>query len=317
MKNSRIFKKLSDQDIQRLQQMLTSEQSSRQVAREFRISKSSVNNLRKILRETKQTYTGPKILLLDIETTPEISFTWGRWKQFISQEQIIEHPYVLTWAVRWLHTGETVSRKLSDYPTFNTDLRDDSLLIGELWSLMMEADFIVAHNGDKFDIPWILSRAIKHGLPPLNPTKFIDTLKFAKRYLRLPSNSLKSICAYYGLRPKLDNAGFPLWRACMDGDTQAFLDMETYNVGDLDSLEDVYLLFRPHMKSHPNAALYFPDAVHRCSRCGSSDMHEEETVFHTSISSFGTVRCASCGAVHRTRINKRSKEQMSTTLVGV
>ncbi len=320
MLNSSISKKLSDQDVQQLQQLLTSKLSSRKVAKALGwISKSTVNNLRSKLRDQpkEKESQGPRIMLLDIETTPEISFTWGRWKQYISQEQIIDHPYVLTWAIRWLDTGETVSRKLPDYPIFKKDVKDDYLLICELWDLMMKADFIVAHNGDKFDIPWILSRAIKYGLPPLNPTKFIDTLKFSKRYLRLPSNALKSICAYYGLRPKLDNAGFPLWRACMDGDTQAFLDMETYNVGDLDSLEDVYLLFRPYMKSHPNAALYFPDSVVRCTHCGSSDVHEEETKYHTGVSSFGTVRCGSCGAIHRTRKNVRTKEQLANTIVGI
>lgn len=324
MTNSRTFKKLSDHDAQQLQQLLRSKLSSRKIVKllKYTVSKSTINNLRKAMElssENKEIKAkGPRILLLDIETTPEISFTWGRWKQYISQEQIIEHPYILTWAVRWLDTGETVSRKLTDYPdSFSLDIKDDYLLVSELWDLMMEADFIVAHNGDKFDIPWVLSRAIKFGLPPLNPTKFIDTLKFAKKYLRLPSNALKSICAYYDLRPKLDNAGFPLWRACMDGDPQAFLDMETYNVGDLDSLEDVYLLFRPYMKSHPNAALYFPDSLVRCTHCGSSDVHEEETKYHTGISSFGTVRCGSCGAVHRTRKNVRTKEQLTSTLVAV
>lgn len=320
MTDSRVFKKLSEEDAQMLQALLTSKLSSRKVVKKLKnlVSKSTVNNLRKLLREEGEVKSkGPRIMLLDIETTPEISFTWGRWKQFISQEQIIEHPYVLTWAIRWLDTGETISRKLTDYPSFQRNNKDDAMLIFELWDLMMEADFVVAHNGDKFDIPWILSRAIKFGLPPLNPTKFIDTLKFAKKHLRLPSNSLKSIAAYYDLRPKLDNAGFPLWRSCMEGDAQAFLDMETYNVGDLDTLEDVYLLFRPYMRNHPNAALYFQDDYARCSRCGSTNLHEEETHYHTSISSFGTVRCGDCGAVHRTRKNVRTKEQMANTLVAV
>lgn len=290
--------------------------SSRKLSRllDRRVSKSTINYLRGQGAEIpEEKVAGAKILLLDIETTPEISFTWGRWKQYVSQEQIIQHPYILTYAVRWMHTGETISKKTIDFGQHDCD----RALVTDLWNILMEADIVVAHNGDKFDIPWILARAIKYGLPPLNPTKFVDTLKYAKRNLRLPSNSLDSITKYYNLRPKLGNAGFPLWRACMDGDTQAFLDMETYNRGDLDALEDVYLLFRPYMRNHPNVALYFPDSYHRCGRCGSSDVHEEETLYHTSISSFGTVRCGSCGAVHRTRKNVRTSEQMATTMVNV
>lgn len=314
------LKKLSDQENQQLLELIRTAISSRDVSRRMnnRVSKSTVNNLRKLLSIVgNPTKVGPRILLLDIETTPEVSFTWGRWKQFISQEQVIEHPYILTWAVRWLDTGETISRKLVDYPNFVLDKRDDSALTAELWDILLEADIVVAHNGDKFDIPWVYARGIKHGLPPINPTKFVDTLKVAKALVRLPSYSLDAITKYYNLRPKLGNSGFSLWRACMAGSVDAFLDMEKYNVGDLDALEDVYLLFRPYMKGHPNVQLYYPDDIARCTRCGSSDLIDEEAVYHTSISSFGTVRCRSCGSVHRTRSNKRTKQQMSNTLIGV
>ena len=314
------LKKLNAQELQELTTLLTSSLSSRAVSRRLgsRVSKSTVNNLRKALQSQTEPRSGPRILLLDIETTPEISFNWGRWKQYISQEQVIEHPYILTFAVRWLDTGETISRKLTDYPTlFSRDLRDDSGLVRDLWQLLEQADIVVAHNGDKFDIPWVQARAIKYGLPPLNSKKFVDTLKVAKKLIRIPSNSLDSITKYYGLRPKLGNAGFPLWRSCMQGNTQAFLDMETYNRGDLDALEDVYLLFRPYMRNHPSVQLYYPDDIARCTRCGSHDLHEQQEMYHTGISSFGTVRCNSCGAVHRTRKNQRTTDQMSNTLVGV
>lgn len=314
------LKKLNAQELQQLTTLLSSNLSSRDVSRQLgsRVSKSTINNLRKVLRANTAPPSGPRIMLLDIETTPEISFNWGRWKQYISQEQVIEHPYILTWAVRWLDTGETISRKLTDYnESFLENIKDDRALVRDLWSLLEQADIVVAHNGDKFDIPWVRARAIKYGLKPLNSKKFVDTLKVAKSLVRLPSNSLDSITKYYNLRPKLGNAGFPLWRACMRGDPQAFLDMETYNRGDLDALEDVYLLFRPHMRNHPSVQLYCPDAITRCTRCGSDDVQTEDTVYHTSISSFGTVRCRSCGAVHRTRKNTRSSDQMATTLVGI
>lgn len=316
------LKKLSAEDFQLLTSLISTELSSREVSRRLRyqVSKTTINNLRYILKQKVASPTsgaGPRVLLLDIETTPEISFTWGRWKQHISQVQVIEHPYILTWACRWMDTGETVSRKLTDYPGFAAGQKCDRALTTELWQLLQEADIVVAHNGDKFDIPWVQARAIKYGLPPLNPTKFVDTLKVAKSLIRVPSYSLDSLTQYYDLRPKLGNAGFSLWRSCMEGSTQAFLDMETYNRGDLDALEDLYLLFRPYMKAHPNAALYFSDAVSRCSRCGSVDVHEQEALYHTSLSSFGTVRCAACGAVHRTRKNVRTKEQLSCTILGV
>lgn len=312
------LKNLSAHDSQMLTTLLRTSMSSRDVSRRMRglVSKSTVNTLRRLLPK-EETAQGPRILLLDIETTPEISFTWGRWKQYISQEQVIEQPYILTWAVRWLDTGETISRKLTDYLLFRENIKSDAALVQDLWSELQKADIVVAHNGDKFDMPWVQARAIKYGLPPLPPKKFVDTLKVAKRLIRIPSNSLDSITKYYGLRPKLGNAGFPLWRACMEGSTQAFLDMETYNRGDLDALEDVYLLFRPYMKGHPNVQLYYPDVLHRCTKCGSVDIQPEQEKYCTGISVFDTVRCGSCGAVHRTRKNVRTTEQLQATLVGV
>lgn len=322
-KKQKLSSKLTDKQVQELIRLSCS-LSSRAVSKALNniVTKSTVNNVLRRYRATEQSTTstqvvGPKVLLLDIETTPEISYTWGRWKQFISQGQVIEHPYVLTWAARWLGSDVTMSRKLTDYPSWANSTRDDKDLVTDLWALMDEADYIVAHNGDKFDIPWITSRAIFHGLPPISPTKYIDTLKAAKKLIRVPSYSLEALCVYYGLTPKQDNEGFSLWRRCIEGDADAFVDMETYNVGDIDSLQDLYLRLRPYMKEHPNGALYYPDSERRCGRCGSTGMELIEAQAHTSISTFDVYRCTGCGTHHRARKNKRTKDQMETTMMAV
>jgi len=165
-KQSKLSVKLTPQQIQQCID-LSSSLSSRKIAAALShvVTKSTVNNVLRRYREQPvpaPKAVGPKVLLLDIETTPEISYTWGRWKQFISQGQVIEHPYVLTWAARWLGSDVTMSKKLTDYPGWSVSTRDDKDLVTDLWALMDEADYIVAHNGDKFDIPWNTSRAIFH-----------------------------------------------------------------------------------------------------------------------------------------------------------
>ena len=74
-----------------------------------------------------------------------------------------------------------------------------------------KADEIIAHNGDRFDIKWIRTRAVYHGLQMKHTYNSIDTLKVAKKYLNLPSNKLAEICSYYGLEAKRDAGGINRW----------------------------------------------------------------------------------------------------------
>ena len=45
---------------------------------------------------------GAKILLLDIETSPNMVYAWGLFKQNLSIDHIIEAGSTLCWAARWL-----------------------------------------------------------------------------------------------------------------------------------------------------------------------------------------------------------------------
>ena len=43
----------------------------------------------------------PRILLIDIETAPLLSYTWGTWDQNIGLNQIEQDTYILSWAAKW------------------------------------------------------------------------------------------------------------------------------------------------------------------------------------------------------------------------
>ena len=52
-------------------------------------------------------YNGaPRILFFDIETTPMISYTWGRWNQNVSLDQTIQESYMLCWSASWLSDND-------------------------------------------------------------------------------------------------------------------------------------------------------------------------------------------------------------------
>ena len=44
-----------------------------------------------------------KILLLDIETSPNTAHVWGLWQQNVSINQLMESSYVLCYAAKWLN----------------------------------------------------------------------------------------------------------------------------------------------------------------------------------------------------------------------
>lgn len=262
---------------------------------------------------------GPVIKIVDVETAPEIAYSFRRFKAFISPEQVIKRGYLLSYSVADLHTAEVVGRNLSNYPLFDIDFTDDWELCQELWQVLDEADIIIAHNGYKFDRAYINQRFAYHGMQPPSHYVVIDTLKAAKKQFALPSNALKEMCLYFETESfKLDNEGFPLWKACCEGDRSAFERMQTYNDGDVVSLRDLYIKILPWIPQHPNVSAYYEDEVPRCPRCGSVHVAiEAGKKYNTAISTFNVIRCSDCGGLSRDRVNTRSKEKMRNTVIGI
>jgi hypothetical protein len=93
-------------------------------------------------------------------------------------------------------------------------------------------------------------------------------------------------------------------------------DMVTYCEQDVDLLYDVYLRTRQlgRAGSDFNAALYFDDDLVRCRVCGSSDVEYTGRTTETSLNVFDEVRCNDCGAVHRHRKSKTTKEKRNSLL---
>lgn len=247
---------------------------------------------------------GPKILLIDIETTPELGYIWGRFKQFIAPVQVKQRSFMLTWSAKWLGDDEVLAdaipsyRKLGEYKE-----EDDFEVVVSAWNLLDRADVVVAHNGIRFDFPYLNSRFAYHGLGMPSPFKVVDTCKIAKKYFRFPANSLKELGLYLGIpTPKLDT-DFQLWVDCMEGKKEAWEYMVEYNVYDVKLLEEIYLRLRPYDKSHPNLALYYEDDELRDPATGSTDIKEIGYAY-SSQSKFPAYRSAEG---HVFRSSKRVK----------
>jgi DNA polymerase elongation subunit (family B) len=247
----------------------------------------------------------PKILLLDIETSPNLSLVWGHYEQDVLSVEKYWH--ILSWSAKWLG-GKQTTKCLADYKTYRKDKDNDYELVKELHELMGDADMIIAHNGNDFDFKKVNTRAIVHGLSPIPPYKKIDTLKTARRLFAFDSNKLDDLGDFLQLGRKEQTGGFKLWQDCMAGDKVAWNKMKRYNAQDVRLLEKVYLALRPWDNQHPNIGNYLGEAV--CPKCGSSDIQFRGWAMN-STTKYRRFQCQACGGWGRT--TTREKQNITLT----
>jgi len=255
-----------------------------------------------------------RILLLDIETAPIIASVWSLWKQNINPVQVESDWFCLTWSAKWLFDTKISSDKLTPE---EVDNEDDGRIMKEIWELVNEADIVITHNGDRFDIPRLNTRFLTHQFPPPSPYQSIDTLKAVKRSFAFSSNKLDYINEKLHLNGKMAHQGFELWRSCLKGDTAALRKMEEYNRNDVSILEELYLEIRPWIKGHPNVGIYLDTSESVCPICGSDKITKGEHRYYTSVSVFETFRCDECTAVGRFRSTIVSLEKRKKLTVGL
>ena len=215
---------------------------------------------------------------------------------------------MLTWSAKFLGSDITYSEKLTGKEAVE---EDDSRIVKKLWNLLNDADMVVAHNGDAFDLPKIRSRFAIHGLPPTTFYHQIDTKKIAAKEFGFASNKLDALAKSFGIGSKI-HTEFELWSECMKGNDTALEEMRVYNVYDVEILEKVYLKLRPYIKNHPNVTFYSTSNAMRCPSCGGKHLYKE-SFYHTHASVYQTYRCQDCGALSRDRKSIR-KDIKNTNL---
>lgn len=243
-----------------------------------------------------------KILSFDIETAPLEGMMWGVWKQNIAMNQLKQDWSILTWAAKWLGEDQVMYDSVHYY---TDDPRDDHMVLQGLWDLLDEADIVVAHNGNRFDIPRVNTRFLLQDMPPPSPYKKIDTCEVAKRNFAFTSNRLDNLGKFLGVGRKVDTGGFGLWTRCLAGDKEAFEKMLEYNVQDVQLLEDVYLAMRPYMPNHPNVGVHNDEEIFQCPKCGG--VHLVRRGFQTTnVGKYQRYQCTDCGGWSRGRYTENS-----------
>ena len=226
-----------------------------------------------------------KILLLDIESSPNTAHVWGLWQQNVSINQLMESSYVLCYAAKWLGQKEILFDSVHQS-------RPKTMLKG-IHGLLNDADAVVHYNGTKFDIPTLNKEFLLHRFNPPSPYKQIDLLRVVRSNFRFPSNKLDYVAQRLGLGKKHEHEGHELWVKCMNGDKDAWKRMEDYNIQDVVLLESLYDNLLPWIKNAPNRNLY--QDITGCPTCGSHHLQKRGTAVSTT-GTYQRYQCKDCGS---------------------
>lgn len=237
-----------------------------------------------------------RIFLWDIETGLNIVslFSLFQNQKVIHYDAIEQERYVICASVKELGMKGIKTFKITDSDSFRFDPTDDRKMLADLFEYLSEADALIAHNGDNFDLKYVNTRALKHGLKPLPNIITIDTLKIAKNHFKFNSNRLDYIAKFLGLGGK-EKCPQSNWVDAMYGSNSAVDKIAHYNRRDVEVLEEVYIKLAPYTESKLNQALFADDEEDIvCPLCGSEHFQSRGSRY-TRVTEYQRYQCTDCG----------------------
>lgn len=238
-----------------------------------------------------------RVLLVDIETAPNLGYTWGKYEQDVLK--FVKQWEILSFAYRILGTQHVFCLSRQHF-------KSEKALVKQIWSVLNGADVLIGHNIDGFDNPKLRAKFVEYGLKPPAPYKTVDTLKIARSQFGFTSNKLNDLAVTLKLGHKVHTGGVELWFGCMAGNAEAWAKMIDYNKQDVVLLDRVYEKLRAWYPQHPNFALF--DDRPGCPVC-SSERVQRRGVQVLKVRKVARYCCQSCGHWFTSSIfDKRAKK---------
>jgi len=226
-----------------------------------------------------------RILTIDIEWRPLLSYHWGLFDQNISIIQIKEHGGMLCFAAKWM--GE---KEILFFSTFHDGYET---MLQKAHELLSEADIVVGYNSDRYDVRKMNQAFVLAGMGPPRPFKSIDLIKTNKGRFDLPSRKLDYLVQQLSIGSKLPHTGFQLWLDCIDNDPKAWDLMRRYNIQDVRVTEKAYLRLLPWLTNSPHLGMFTGDEF-SCPYCGSKKLKRHIEPAHTLVQSYTLFECDRC-----------------------
>ncbi len=203
---------------------------------------------------------------------------------------------VLTFGSKVVGVGRPEVLRIDDYFGEGKDLlKAERRMLRDVSRRMLDADVWLTHYGTHYDLPFINSRLLYHGLPILPPNyAHLDTWKISRNRLKLRSNRLHTIQEFLKL-PDEKNAIKPeQWVRALSGHRPSMNYIVEHNRRDVLVLEQAYMRLRALVLDHPSKALL--DGRRGCSVCGAPPKRQQSRGFHiTRTRKYRRFQCQDCG----------------------
>ncbi len=257
-----------------------------------------------------------KVIIFDLETLPDLPAALKEWcalSNFPGRTLKASITSVICAGWKELGTDKPVQCiNAWDFPEWEINQNDDSRVVKALYDVLCDADMIITHNGMKFDLRYLQTRLMLHGLAPLPPIHHVDTRQLLSRKLYLFSASLKHATNFYKMSiRKMDHGeGWDLWVDVHAKKPEAMKLMTEYCKQDVLALEQLYYKLRPLANNtqqlNHNLFNVGQGDKHVCPTCGGTRL-QNKGYRHTTVSSYKRYKCLNetCGAYSRVDMKDR------------
>lgn len=200
--------------------------------------------------------------------------------------------YVLCIGYKWAHEKEVRLIRIDQTKEGRKNKTDDTGVLKAFERVFSDADVVVHHFGEYFDIPFLQTRRLMKGLKPMPVVAQVDTWRIAKKRLKFHSNRLAAIisalkCPYAKTELKGD-----IWIEAMAGAKKALDYVVKHCKYDVLSLEWVYNKLKSVWDRHPK--MFFSANDRTCPQCGKLAGHSKG-IRACQANRYTRMVCTACG----------------------
>lgn len=223
-----------------------------------------------------------KRLFFDIETSYYVlnikAWQLKNFQRYFNPDDIVREKEIICISYKWQYEDKVHSLDWR---------KGEKQMLKEFVKVIGEADEIIGHNGDKFDIKFLRTRCLYHGVLMFPNYRTLDTLKKARGSFLFASNKLDYLGKFTRIGGKQEHDGMELWEDVVEKKSKKRLkEMVRYCERDVAMLEDLYFVMSPFITHNNNFAVLTGGNKWDCPDCGDKNVE----MHHTYTTAMGIIR---------------------------
>jgi uncharacterized protein YprB with RNaseH-like and TPR domain len=223
-----------------------------------------------------------KILFVDIEAT-NLDANFG---------------YILCIGYKWAHEKDAKVISITDFKRHKQDCTDDREVLKAFSEIYNQADIVVWHYGERFDLPYIQTRLLMNKMPILPVAASVDTWRIARYKLKLNSNRLETLLKALECKYQKSPVDGKMWIRATAGDNKAIKYVVEHCYYDIMVLEEAYNKVKGLMCNHPLVGDAKKERCYtqkdECPSCAKKRLRVYGTTL-TASNRYKRLKCMECG----------------------